>query len=144
MPLSLQFQLKPENGWPPFGSESLPFEKVIHGYKCLSAPLFVKKLSVDDVVSIEQDEENFVTSWRHLRKSERSVVWLLRLQDNPPIQACLHSLRSLQCNTSGLDDFGCYAIDVPPSLALSDVDDVLGVLDSELVAIAYPSLRHKE
>jgi hypothetical protein len=144
MPLSLQFSLEVEDEWPPVGSESLPFEKVSRGYKCLSVPLFVRELSVGDVIAINQDEDGFVNSWSHLQKSERSTIWLLRLQDDPPIKTCLNALRSLQCNTTGVDSFGCYAVDVPPSLPMSDVDGVLEMLDSDLVAIAFPSMRHVE
>jgi hypothetical protein len=127
-----------------FGSESLPFDKGAEGYRCLSVPLFVKDLSVGDVISASQDAEGFVDSWAHVLKSGNSTVWLLRLAGEPPIAACLEQLRSLQCNTSGLESFGCYAVDVPAALPLADVDAVLEMLDQDLVAVAFPSLRHDD
>jgi hypothetical protein len=140
----LQFPLDVEDEWPPVGSESLPFEQLAKGYKCLSAPLFVKDISVGDVLDVETDRDGFVSFWTHLERSNRSTVWLLRLQGDPPIELCLQSLRSLGCNTTGVDSFGCYSIDVPPSLKMSDADQILDELDPELVAIAFPSLRHPD
>jgi hypothetical protein len=142
--LYLQFALEREDDWPPFGTESLLFEEIFDGYKCVMVPLFIKGLSVDDIIEIEQGGGGLVTSWRHLRKSGRSTVWLLRLSEEPLINTCLSSLRLLQCNTTALDDFGCYAIDVPSSLPISEVDSLLEILDPARVAIAFPSMRHSE
>jgi hypothetical protein len=142
--VSLKFALQVEDDWPPVGSESLPFEEIGGGYKCLSVPLFVKGLSVLDVVKIEKDEDGFVRSWRHVYKSGNSTVWLLRLAGTPSIETSLSKLRSLQCNTSGITEFGCYAIDVPAAVAIADVDAVLDGLNSELVAVAFPSMRHSD
>lgn len=144
MTVSLQFPLDVNDDWPPIGSESLPFEKSEGGYKCLSAPLFVKDLSVGDVIEFEKDSEGFLSNWSHLSRSGRSTIWLLRLADNDQIEPCLQKLRSLGCNTTGVAEFGCYAIDVPESLAISHVDDVLEDLDPDSVAVAFPSMRHPE
>jgi Domain of unknown function (DUF4265) len=142
--ISLQFKLNIESDWPPVGSESVPFEKLKNGFRCLSAPLFVYDLSVGDIIEITESQEEFVYSWSHLRRSKHTTVWLLRLFDNPPIEMCLQSLRTLQCNTTSLEEFGCYAIDVPPDLSIFDVDRVLDQLSSDLVAIAFPSMRHPD
>lgn len=142
MPTPLQFSLTSEDGWPPVGSECISFERLVSGYKCLSVPLFIRDLSVDDVINVIEYKGGFVYSWAHVQRSKRSTVWLLRLTDNPPIHACLSELRSLRCNTTGLDDLGCYAIDVPASLPITDVDAVLEMLDENLVGVAFPSMRH--
>jgi hypothetical protein len=144
MPISLQFPLNVEDEWPPVGSESLPFEKSGEGYECLSAPIFVKDLSVGDVIEFKKNSEGFLSNWSHISRSGRSTIWLLRLADNDQIEPCLQRLQSLGCNTTGIAEFGCYTIDVPEALAISDVDEVLETLDSELVAVAFPSMRHPE
>ena len=144
MSISLQFPLTVEDEWPPVGSESLPFKELGKGYECLSPPLFVKDLSVGDFIEFKKDSEGFLSSWSHLSRSGRSTIWLLRLADNDQIEPCMQRLRSLGCNTTGVTEFGCYSIDVPESLAISDVDEVLEVLDSGLVAVAFPSMRHPE
>jgi Domain of unknown function (DUF4265) len=144
MSISLQFPLDVEDDWPPVGSESLPFRKLDEGYECLSVPLFVKDLSVGDIIQFTKDSEGLLSSWSHLRKSGRSTIWLLRLSKNDQIEPCLHKLRSLGCNTSGVVEFGCYAIDVPEVLKIQVVDEVLKDLCSDLVAVAFPAMRHTE
>lgn len=144
MSISLQFPLDVKDDWPPVGSESIQFEKLAEGYECLSTPLFVKDLSVGDVIEFEKDSEGFLSSWSHLSRSGRSTIWLLRLSDSDQIEICLQRLRAIGCNTTGVTEFGCYAIDVPEALAISDVDRVLEGLDSDLVAVAFPSMRHPD
>ena len=144
MPVSLQFPLDGEDDWPPVGSESLPFDKLSDGYKLLVAPLFIKNLSVDDIIDVVEDDNNFVKSWNHIRKSQRTTVWLLRLAEDNQIDVALEELQSLGCNTVGLPQFGCYAADVPEEISMSHVDAVLGKLDSNRVAVAFPSMRHPD
>ena len=142
MPISLQFPLDREDDWPPAGNESLPFDKLSDGYRLLVAPLFINNLSVDDIIDVVEDDNRFVKSWNHIRKSQRTTVWLLRLAEDNQIDVALEELQSLGCNTVGLPLFGCYAADVPEEISMSDVDAVLRMLDSNRVAVAFPSMRH--
>jgi hypothetical protein len=144
MILSLQFNLDIEDDWPPVSIESLPFEKMDDGYKCLEAPLFVKDLSVGDVISVEEDGINGVKSWVHLQKSGRTTIWILRISETDEIDTALKQLRLLDCNTVGLPQFGCYAVDVPQEVSISDVDSVLEKMSSDRVVIAFPSMRHPD
>lgn len=141
---SLKFRLDVEDEWPPVGVESLPFRKADPGFEALVAPLFVKNLSVGDVIDVQLDEEGLVDSWRHLATSAHTTIWLLRLKKTTAIDEALTELRALGCNSVGLDSSGCYAVDVPPAVAISDVDLILSELDETAVATAYPSMRHPE
>lgn len=142
--VSLQFILNIEEDWPPVGSESLQFRKLTFGYECLSVPIFIKDLSVGDVINVEINGSGFVSSWTHFARSKRSTIWLLRIATNDQIEPCLERLRFLGCNTTSVVEFGCYAIDVPKNLSISDVDQVLESLDPSSVAVAFPSMRHSE
>jgi hypothetical protein len=144
MPVSLQFPLDIEDGWPPVGSESIPFGVVLEGLEALAAPLFVKDLSAHDIIDVEKDEEGYVRSWKHIRRSGHSTIWLLRIAQTDDIPAYLDKVRSLGCNTASLEQFGCYSIDVPGSIAIADVDEVLSCLGDDKVAIAYASMRHPD
>jgi hypothetical protein len=144
MSTSLQFPLDIEDDWPPFGSESLPFDINGKGFRLLTPPLFVKDLSVDDVILVERDQNRFVSSWHHQFRSDRTTIWLLRLRNNNFVDERLSILRKMGCNTVGLESVGCYAVDVPGSIDIGDIDDVLSELDPDEVAIAYPSMRHEE
>jgi hypothetical protein len=141
---SLKFSLQVEDGWPPVAVESLPFERRGEDYEALFAPLFVKNLSVGDRIAVTVDDDDSVVSWQHTHRSSRTTIWLLRLRQTNEIAAALSNLRSIGCNTVGLDSVGSYAIDIPDSVSIESVDAVLDKLDRDSVAIAYPSMRHPE
>ncbi|MBL8273542.1 MAG: DUF4265 domain-containing protein [Pseudomonadales bacterium] len=140
----LMFKLTNEDGWPPVSVEGLPCEPLATGRKVLAPPLFVKDLSVDDVILATFDDQGHVSSWRHLSRSRRSTVWLLRIAPTDQIQSVLADVRRIGCSTVQLPDYGCYAIDVPETVSMGEVDGCLDRLDSSAVAVAYPSLRHLE
>jgi hypothetical protein len=141
--VSLSFALDVQDGWPPAGVECLPFQVTAEGYVAMDAPLFVKDLSVGDVIAVERDGVNgLVFSWRHVRKSGHTTIWLLRMKASETIEPVLMALRELGCNTGALGTAGAYTIDVPPTLSIAAVDAALEQLDSDAVAVAFPSLRH--
>ena len=142
----LKFPLDAEDGWPPVGVEGLPFEKMENGFRALVPPLFIKDLSVGDVISVELGEDDLIEAWAHLHRSGRSTIWLLRQKKKatPLIAAVLLELESLGCFTADLESLGCYAIDVPESINISQVDEILAKLDETSCAVAFPSMRHSE
>lgn len=143
--VSLMFALDVEDDWPPVAVESMPFRVTHEGHVALAPPLFVKDLSVGDVIdAMPNATTGHVFWWRHLAKSARTTIWLLRLQPSDTIETALAALRQLGCNTVGLAEAGAYAVDVPESIPIDAVDAVLGQLDSEAVAVAFPSMRHEE
>ena len=142
--VSIAFPLPVEDGWPPAGAECLPFEKVDEGYRLLDAPLFVGDLSVNDIIAVELDDEHVAHAWKHVRRSSRTTIWLLCQKDPNDIEQTLRKLRDLGCNTVRLAKFGCYAVDVPELVPMSDVDAVLSSMDSTSVAVAFPSMRHPD
>ena len=141
---SLMFALDVEDGWPPAGVECLPFRVTHEGYIALAPPLFVKDVSVGDVIDVTRDDTNgLVFSWRHVEKSERTTTWLLRLKSPDMITAVLPALQELGCKTVGFEPAGAYSVDVPESVPIAAVDAVLEQLDSASVAVAFPSMRHE-
>jgi hypothetical protein len=141
--LELLFDLKVEDDWPPVAVEALPCTKTFGGYRVEAAPLFIKNLSSGDEIEVSRSPGEHVSEWRHLRKSGRTTIWLLRVAQSGQVEDTLVELRRLSCNTVQLPEFGCYAIDVPASCDISEVDAVLAKLDSSQVAVAYPSFRHE-
>jgi len=142
--VSLKFPLEVVDDWPPVAVESLPFLVSSRGYTAAAAPLFVKDLSVGDVIEPQLGDESTVKSWRHLLRSGRTTIWLLRMKQPSDINSALADLRTLGCNSVGFDAGGCYAIDVPETVSIKSVDTVLASLDSNAVAVAFPSMRHAE
>ncbi|MCE4554266.1 DUF4265 domain-containing protein [Roseateles cellulosilyticus] len=141
---NLQFQLDVEDDWPPVGIESLPFRIDVDGYKLLKPPLFVKGLSVGDVIRPTLDGGGTVSSWSHQTRSGRTTLWLLRLDEPNNLEQVLEKLLELGCNVVKLPQYGCYSIDVPAEVKIGDIDAVLDELNPEFVACAFPSMRHAE
>lgn len=140
--VSLQFPLEVVEDWPPVALESIPFERRTGGYLALAAPLFVKDLSVGDLIAPKLDNEVKVLTWTHVARSKNTTVWLLRLRKSDAISNALSSLRALGCNTVEFEAGGSYSIDVPGLVPIEAVDAILTNLDVNEVAIAFPSLRH--
>jgi hypothetical protein len=142
--MPLKFPLAVEDEWPPVSVECLPFAVSEEHFEALVPPLFVSDMSVGDIIAATLDEEEFVESWSHVHRSGRTTIWLLRLGQTDEIAEALARLRELECNTVSLDSAGCYAVDIPESLTMSAVDEILNSLNGEMVAVAFPSMRHSE
>lgn len=140
----LLFALEVEDDWPPVAIEGLHCKKINGLYQIKTAPLFVKNISVDDVINVIFDSSGKVSSWQHVEKSKRSTIWLLRTANTQCIDDVFRELRTLNCNTVQLPEYGSYSVDVPESLEIQKVDACLEKLDTDCVAIAYPSFRHEE
>ncbi|MFZ1686922.1 MAG: DUF4265 domain-containing protein [Flavobacteriales bacterium] len=138
----LCFNLDVDEDWPPVAVEEVPSEPVSGAYKVLMPPLFVKDLSVGDVISVVRDDKGYVDAWTHAFRSDRTTIWLLRLKSTPSIEGALTKLRALGCNIVSLQAAGSFSVDVPAEIPFAHVDAILNKLDGDEVGIAYPSLRH--
>jgi Domain of unknown function (DUF4265) len=132
-----------ESGWPPVGVEWLWVKLVPAGFEILSAPFFVKGLSVSDVVVVESDSGGIVVGWHHVTRSARTTIWITTV-DGYDVSRTLEALRRLGCNTATVSSLRCHSVDVPPGVPISDVDAVLSQLDAKRAPIAFPSFRHGE
>lgn len=103
--------------------------------------LFIKEMSVGDLITIQRDSEGDVISWSHLVKSSRSTLWLMAYGDYS-VEGVLDGLKRLGCNVEDLKQFRYFSIDVPEDCSLADLDQCLDGLDEENSALAYPSFRH--
>jgi hypothetical protein len=112
----LRFPIDVTDGWPPVAVETLPFERRGDEYEALAAPLFVRELSVGDRISAKVSGDGSVATWRHTYRSDRTTIWLLRLQRTDQIEITLSDLRAINCNTVGLGSAGTYSVDVPASV----------------------------
>ena len=140
--VTLDFAFDTDDDWPPVAVESLRFSAGIGGHELLTPPLFVKDLSVGDVIHAELRRGNLVASWRHMKRSDRSTIWLLRLEESGEIDRALAELRTLGCDAAGVEAAGCYAVDVPSDVPMKLVHAVLESLNPEQVAVTFPSVRH--
>ncbi len=140
---ALNFALEVEDGWPPVATECLPVKTTDESHTVLVAPLFIKGLSVGDVVQVVSESEGIVYEWRHLSKSKNSTVWFLR-RGEVEIEPLLAPIRELGCNTTWSSQLGVGSIEVPESVSAEALDKCLEALEIPTFALAFPSWRHTD
>lgn len=141
--IELHFKLDIEDDWPPFAIEGVPCTYLKgNNYRIETPPLFIKNISVGDVVAVTFNAEQEVVTWVHIAKSNRTTIWLLRLRETTEINKILQELSLLNCKSVSLPQYGCYSIDVPAESKIDQVDACLAKLNVSHVAVAYPSFRH--
>lgn len=143
---ALIFPIRRKNDWPPapIGSECIPCTVEGDNYRVLVAPLFIKNLSVGDLIRIEAGKIENVKKWKHVEKSRNSVIWIMsRMPTNAALfKSVLDKLKSLNCFISSLEHLGHYSICVPGECKIAKVDWQLDKL-GESVFICWPSFRHR-
>ncbi len=130
-----------QDGWPPVSVEHLRIREIPEGVVVESVPFFVTGISVGDLLSVERDVEGFVEHWETLQKSEHSSVWLMGngSKDHSEI---LNRLLILKCNIETLTSLNFHAVDVPNTVQIAQIDEVLADFQKEGGQVAYPSFRH--
>jgi hypothetical protein len=139
----LKFRLEiDDDGWPPVGSESIPvIEREDGQYEVAVPPFFLKDISVGDQITVDLDDENYVTGWTHQSRSGRSTIWLLK-GDAADLEPHLESLKNLNCNVERFTQVTLCSIDVPESVSVSEIDAIMARIKADGGQIAYPSFRH--
>lgn len=135
------FALEIEDGWPPVAAECLPCSNDEEGLLIEAAPLFIKGVSVGDVIQVICEESGQVMDWSHISKSDHSTIWLMAF-GNFSLDEPMTKLRANGCHTNNLSAYGIASVDVPASTSAAAVDEVLGSYSKDQLAIAYPSWRH--
>ncbi len=140
----LSFPLLVDDDWPPFSMEVIPFEVVSSGYRCAIPPLYVKKLAVNDIISVSIADNNIVEKWNDIYQSNHSTIWILRTGLKNKIDYVLDELERLGCKTVRMDSVGSYSVDVPEVVKILEVDKILGLLNNKEAEVAFPAFRHLE
>lgn len=138
---ALMFVLDVDDGWPPVAKECMTCTDCGPGYRIEVPPLFIRDLSVGDVVEVERNEEGEVVAWSHLERSKRSAVWIMVSGDHS-ISEETECLKRLNCNVAEFSLFRYFSVDVPEECPVERLDDCLEALDKETVSPAFPSFRH--
>ena len=141
--VSIEFPLDCEDDWPPVSLECLPFRPVPGGYALLAPPMFVKDLSIDDILEIDLAGRR-ATAWRHRSRSGHTTMWMMELRTTGALDAIMVRLRELGCHPVHLPACGTYSVDIPSTIPITAVDAILADLDPDTVAVAFPSMRHED
>lgn len=137
----LIFKLETDDGWPPVVKECIVYSDCELGCQVEVAPLFIKDLSVGDVIKVDKGVFGDVISWEHVERSNRSTVWIMVYGDYS-IEKFLDALKSFGCNVERFEEYQYFAIDVPPECSAERLDECLEGLDEDRSAVAFPSFRH--
>jgi Domain of unknown function (DUF4265) len=137
----IAFAITVEDGWPPFPIENLPCTILKNGIRVDAPPLFIKGLSVGDVINIENSLDT-VQKWTYIKKSKRTTVWLGLTDYEIDLGICFDKLKKLSCNIVAMKNIGCYSIDVPETCEIVEVDKVLDQVANEGLFVVFPSFRH--
>jgi hypothetical protein len=139
--IELMFVLDVDDGWPPVAKECMPCTELGSDYRIEVPPLFIKGLSVGDVISVERNDEGEVVAWSHVKESGRSTVWIMVTGDQS-IVGTIECLKKLKCNVAEFEPYRYFAIDVPEECSVERLDECLDGLDEDHASVAYPSFRH--
>lgn len=141
MKTELVFQLDVDDGWPPVAKECLRCVDVECGYQIQEPPLFIKDLSVGDVIEVVWGEEGEVVAWSHVEKSKRSIVWIM-VSGDYSVASEIECLKRLRCNVAEFEAYRYFAVDVPAECPVERLDECLDALSREEVSVVFPSFRH--
>ena len=75
--VELHFRLNVIDECPPVAVEGVLCTLVENGYRIESPPLFVKGISVGDIIEVKFDVENYVALWQPVSKSGRTTAWIM-------------------------------------------------------------------
>lgn len=141
MKTELVFQLDVDDGWPPVAKECLRCIDVECGYQIQEPPLFIKDLSVGDVIEVVWGEDGEVVAWSHVEKSKRSIVWIM-VSGDYSVASEIECLKRLRCNVAEFEAYRYFAVDVPAGCPVERLDECLDALSKEEVSVVFPSFRH--
>lgn len=132
------------DGWPPVGSESIAAEVHTNGnFSILNPPLFVKDLSVRDLISVEFDDQGAVSGWQHVQRSGNSTVWVLQ-GAAPSLDELARYFLELKCNVERFSEIGLFSVDVPARVSEPALDRVIDKCRANGGHVAVPSFRFDE
>ena len=142
---SLTFPLPTgEDGWPPFGSETVPVKVVRAGvFTVLVPPFFIKDLSTDDTIAATIDKDGAVSDWHPMRRSCNTTAWVLQ-GNAESLDDLAGYFLDLGCNIERLPEFGLLSVDVPPSIREIAPDDAIGRCRESGAHVAVPAFRFDE
>lgn len=114
--MDLEFPLEVDDGWPPVAVECIPCAEEQGSWRVQVAPLFVKDLSVGDLLEATLDDRR-VTAWSHRERSAHTTIWLTRIADGADVTV-LDELRALGCGVCTAEQLGMRSIDVPGTVPI--------------------------
>ena len=135
------FALEVEDGWPPVATEGVWCERVNGNYKLKNVPFFISGLAMDDTFTAEPDAVNeHIFEYEILKESGRSVVWLMN-NKRLDISEFIKKIKALGCRYESLTQYSLGAIDVPPSIDVTQFYQAIDEYEAKGLDFAFPVWR---
>ncbi|MDQ0065121.1 DUF4265 domain-containing protein [Chryseobacterium lathyri] len=100
-------------------------------YQIKNIPFFAPNLAFNDIISVEDDDGDFYFE-DIIKASEHSTIQIVMFDDTK-IEDVLKSLEEFGCSWEGMDGQTIIAVDVPPSVNYSDIQEYLQKMLSDNV-----------
>ena len=134
----LVFALEIDNGWPPISAEGVWCEKIEETYKLLNTPFFIPDLACGDIFTAIADPINQnIFEFDVIEESGNSVVWVMN-NDNIDIKPFTEKLKKIGCTFEGFPRFSLLSIDVPSTVDIIALKELLDLFDEMGLDFAYP------
>ena len=132
-----------QDEYPPVSVETLWARHVADGFVLDSIPFFSRDATVDDVVQAVHDSSGNLWFSHVVSTAGHSLIRVL-LYDDSRAAEVTEQLQSLGCGTEGMKTYKLIAVDIPPTVSLSRIQDFLRS-ESSLGHIDYEEaiLRHE-
>lgn len=132
-----------QDEYPPVSVETLWARHVADGFVLDNVPFFSRDATVDDVVQAVHDSSGNLWFSHVVSTAGHSLIRVL-LYDDSRAAEVTEQLHSLGCGTEGMKTYKLIAVDIPPTVSLSRIQDFLRS-ESSLGHIDYEEalLRHE-
>ena len=123
----VSFNLEVIDGYPPVSMESIWAEVTEEGYfKINNIPFYSKKISLGDIVSVIQKEENYLLYDKTIINSKNSTLRIVFFNENRKFKDnILTKLIDLGCGSEAFN-VNFYAINIPIQV---DIEEIYIFLD---------------
>ncbi|QNN69342.1 DUF4265 domain-containing protein [Thermomonas carbonis] len=136
-----QFAIDTDGDWPPISSEAVWCDQIGNAFRLRNAPFFIKGLAVNDVFEAQPDSVNeHIFEFVVTEPSAHSLIWMLN-NTEAEIDPILSKFREVGCSTEALERFALYAIDVPPYVTDSILNDLIDTAEKVGLDLAFPVWR---
>jgi hypothetical protein len=140
----LVFALEIDDGWPPISAEGVWCEKVDDNYKLLNTPFFIPDLACGDIFKAIPDPINQnIFEFDVIEESGNSVIWVMNNNDLD-IQPFTETLQKIGCVFEGFPRYSLLAVDVPSTVDILALEELLDLFEELGLDFAYPVWRFGE
>jgi hypothetical protein len=139
--VKLVFALEIDDGWPPLSAEGVWCEKVDDNYKLLNTPFFIPDLACGDTFKATPDPINQnIFEFDIIEESGNSVIWVMNNSDLDT-QPFTEELKKIGCTFESFPRFSLISIDVPSTVDIIALEELLDLFEELGLDFAYPVWR---